>query len=144
MDDRDLLIDTILDTYPLSPTPPDFRARVINEVQKLPRQAQSRPAFRLEYVDVVFPVFFAVFSAGLLAVNLSVLLSLDKLTRMKLDLQAKMVMIRLMALPNQLATFTIPVAVWLPVITISVLGLVGVVIALGIWALQSPLHLAEK
>lgn len=128
----DLLIEAALNAYPLAPPPPGFTARVMAEVWQAPRLA-----FRLEFIDLALPAFFALFGAGTLAVMMFVLFSLTQLTRMQLDLQAKIILAQVLILQQQ------TVIIWMPLLAICALLLLAGMIGLGIWATQRPLLLSD-
>lgn len=144
MDESNLIIDAVLNTAPLEPTPLDFTARVMAEIRTVNSAPQPRQLFRLDFVDFALPVFFALFSAGLVGLNLVAVFSVDKLTRMKLELQGKMLLVRLLALPNQFATYKFPMAAWLPVMVIGMVSLFGLLVVVCVWSLQRPMNLVEK
>jgi hypothetical protein len=52
---NDPRMDAALDSYPLTPLPPDFIKRTMGRVKAAPR-------FRLHFVDLALPVFFSLFT----------------------------------------------------------------------------------
>ncbi len=61
MHDLDPLIDAALDSVPLSPTPPGFRRRVMSQIAQaqVKRVKSKPPEFRLDFLDLALPAFFA-------------------------------------------------------------------------------------
>jgi hypothetical protein len=125
-EELDAAVEGALDTFPLIPTPPGFTARVMAEVW------QPRPSFRLEFTDFTLPAFFALFSAGILAVGLYFLSGLDRLTRLQLELQGKILLMQILVLPEQITR------IWMPVIVICGVLLMTIMIGVGIWVAQRP------
>jgi hypothetical protein len=81
MDEDDRLIDAALSSYPLSPVPPGFTRRVMREVGKFQvrrlKVETNTVRFRLDFLDVALPAFFAFFGMlGFMAL-LGALLLLD-------------------------------------------------------------------
>jgi hypothetical protein len=130
-EELDAAVEAALYTYPLIPTPPGFTARVMAEVWR------PRPSFRLEFIDFALPAFFALFSAGILAVGMYVLLGLDRLTRLQLELQGKILLMQLLVLPEQISHL------WIPMIVVCGVLLMTIMICVGIWTLQRPVLRVE-
>jgi hypothetical protein len=122
----DAAVEAALDAYPLVPTPRGFTAWVMAEVR------QPRLIFRLEFIDLALPTFFAFFSAGILAVTLYILLGLDRLTRLQLELQGKIWLTQIFSLPERGAM------AWLPLVVASCVLLITGMIGIGIWTTQRP------
>jgi hypothetical protein len=94
MDEKDALIDAALDAYPLAPTPPQFSARVMAEVR------QPRLAFRLDFLDLALPGFFALFSSAGFALALALIGGLSPLTLAKWKLSIQLFLVQLSAQPH--------------------------------------------
>jgi hypothetical protein len=65
---REVVVEAALDAYPLAPLPPDFVARLMARVARLP---QWRPEpFRLQWRDLLLPAVAAIFIYLLLSLTL--------------------------------------------------------------------------
>jgi hypothetical protein len=126
----DAIVEAALNAYPLAPAPSGFSARVMAQLRP------PKPIFHLEFIDLALPAFFALFSAGILAVTLYLLFGLDKLTRLQLELQIKVWLAQVSAPPVAI--------VWMPIlVACGVIGTVALV-GIGIWTMQRPPLRAEE
>ena len=78
----DRMIDTALQSYPLAPLPKGFVARTM--------QQTARPRFRLNFVDIVVPLFFSVFGIFALLLSLWFWSYIDPLWLAELQLRLTM------------------------------------------------------
>ena len=107
--EADPRLDRALDTYPLAPLPAGFVRRT---VQRLPAHG---PRFRLDFLDVVLPVFLSVFifSLGFAGLWLGRLLPPHWLQNLQVEMA-------------WLISYTAPrYGVYLPWIGLAVAGLLG-------------------
>jgi hypothetical protein len=90
------LIEAALETYPVAPTPEGFSKRVMLQVRQLEaerrRSLGAAPRFRLEFLDLALPVFFAFFGMLVIALPLGALALVDPLWLLRAQLGVQIVM----------------------------------------------------
>ncbi len=122
-------IDAALDTYPPAPVPSGIVQRAMRQI-RTQSQAQSKPQFRLEFLDIVIPAFTAFFALVVGALILWMLNHLDPLWTLKVRTWLQYV--------SLYATIIQP----LPVIAVSVGAalLLGGLLALALWVERDMPH----
>lgn len=96
MDNTDKLMDDALDALPLITPPPHLVQRVMLRVR------QPQVVFRLDFLDVALPLFFALLSSLTLAVALSLALRwLNPVTVAEWKFAIQLAALRLSAAPFQ-------------------------------------------
>jgi TRAP-type C4-dicarboxylate transport system permease small subunit len=71
MKDTERIIDTAIETYPLENLPPGF-------VRKAMDQIAPQPRFKLTFMDLALPAFFAFFGAIILSISYWILQGLNE------------------------------------------------------------------
>jgi hypothetical protein len=134
MEKYDLQIDAALDNYPVSPTPRGFTRRVMAQIRG--EQAVKHPAygagtrFRLDFLDIALPAFFAGFAGLGFTVLLGMIALLNPLWLLRVQLQIRSFMYNF---PWQGVSLT-PLPWWVLLFTGSGLAILVVGLLLGtIW-----------
>jgi hypothetical protein len=114
MDEKDILIDTALDSYPLAPLPPGFIRRTMKQV------APQESLLQLSFLDLSIAVFFVVFTAAVFYIMFWLLNVLNPIWMLEVQAWLQWA---------ALYTSTVPPA-WIPLAAAGLIGLLGATVFL--------------
>jgi hypothetical protein len=102
MNQNDRRIDAALESYPVYPAPPGFSHRVMEQI-RLERNLRRAFQFRLDFIDLALPIFFAFFASLGLGILLWLISLVDAHWLVLLQLELRNIFWVLPAFPGWLA-----------------------------------------